>query len=423
MNRVGRRALAAMPALLLLLAPAGASAQEEPGSGLVAYRLLANAPGFSLNGLYRDVDVTVPEVTSSLSTGAVGAGLSSLAWPGPVIGNGGSTLLVLAPQAPPEAVLLNSPVRAETRTGGQRQATNATVPGALMTSRAEPAEVTAAASTGDTVLPVVTVGSLDASSRVALTGARTAVAEARSTIGRISLLEGVVQIGAVTSEVTAASDGVTATSEGATTVIGMTVAGVTVTVDDTGLHVDGTDVPNPLPLEAVNEAVAATGLQVLLTAPRTTTSGGTVSHDAGALVLLFTQDGAQYSLTLGRASVDVLASPGDPLASTPDIQPAPSAPAPAPIEPVTTGPLSDVPVNLPSGAVPVLAAPATSGTVQAPATAPSALTPTSFVLSGGVPGALAVLGLMAVGLLATGLHRWPDRLLTLPTVDCEQRSS
>ena len=433
MNRVRRRTLAALPALLLLLVPAGAAAQEEPGSGFVAYRLLANAPGFSLNGLYRDVAVTVPEVTSSLSTGAVGAGLSSLAWPGPVIGNGGSTLLVLAPQSPPQAVLLNSPVRAETRTGGQRKATNTTVPGTLMTSRAEPAEVTAAALLGDTVLPVVTAGSLDASSRVALTGARTAVAQARSVIGRVSLLGGVVQIGAVTSTAKATSDGVTASSEGATTVTGMTIAGVPVTVDGTGFHVNGTNVSNPLPLAAVNEAVAATGLQVLLTAGRTTASGGTVSHDAGALVLLFTQDGATYSLTLGRASVDVLASPGDPLASTPDVLGAPLAPASAPMAPDARGPLSGLPVSPLAGAGPGTAAPVTStpvtgtppnpGAVPALGTAAFPVTPVSFALSGGVPSVLVVLGLAAAGLLAAGLRRLPDRLLALPTVDCDQRSS
>lgn len=421
-----RRALAAVPAVGLLLVPSGAGAQEEPGSGLVSYRLVANAPGISLNGLYRDVDLTVPEVTSSLSTGAVGAGLSSLAWPGPVIGNAGSTILVLAPQAPPESVLLNSPVRAESRTGGQRKATNTTVPGTLMTTSAEPDEVTAAASTGEsTVLPVASSGVMASSSRVALTGPGTVVAEAESSVERLSLLDGMVQIGSVTSAVTATSDGVTAKAEGVTTVSGMTIAGVPVSVDGTGVHVDGTDVPNPLPQQAVNDAIEALGLQVLLTEPRTTTSGGAVRHDAGALVLLFTQGESTYGMTIGRASVDVAATPaGGPEAvelPAPDA-PAPFAPAAAP--PSLTLPGTAAPLELPR----VDSPPATPvAPAAAPVTAPpplaSSFVPAAFVLAGGVPTLLALLALGLVGLLAAGLRRLPDRVLALPPAECDERQS
>ncbi|MBC7373863.1 MAG: hypothetical protein H7323_07730, partial [Frankiales bacterium] len=160
----------------LVLVPAGAGAEDNRGSGFNNYDLLANAPGIGLAGLYRDVAFTVPEVTSSLRTGAVGSGFSSLAWPGPVVGNGGSTLLVLQPQLPPETVLLNSPVRAEARTGGQEKAANTTVPGTLMAATAKPDEATADATFGHTVLPIGTAGVMTSSSRVGLEGAAKAIA-------------------------------------------------------------------------------------------------------------------------------------------------------------------------------------------------------------------------------------------------------
>ena len=78
-----------------------------------------------------------------------------------------------------------------------------------------------------------------------------------------------------------------------------------VTVDGSGISVAGTSVPNPVPAQTVNEAIAALGLQVLLTEPRTVANGSSASYDAGALVLLYTQGGDQYALTLGRASASV----------------------------------------------------------------------------------------------------------------------
>lgn len=421
-----RRSLAAAPALLLLLVPAGAAAQEEPGSGLSSYSLLANAPGASINGLYRDVAFTVPEVTSSLTTGQVGAGLASLAWPGPLLGNAGSTILVLSPDAPPESVLLNSPVRAETRTGGERKATNTTVPGTLMTSSAEPDEVTAKASTGEsTVLPIATSGAFASSSRVALQGARTVEAEAESSVERLSLLDGVVEIGSVRSQAKAVSDGAKATAEGVTTVTGMTVAGVPVTVDGDGLQVADTGVPNPLPAATVNDAVEALGLQVLLTEPRTVTEGGSVRYDAGALVLLFTQDGSEYSMTLGRASVAVAATTSDPLEppSTP-VARAPGAPAvgaPAVVDLPAGQPFSPPTATSPDLAV--AAPPAPAPQAAAPEPVVSTIVPVAFALSGGVPTLLLLLGLAAAGLLAAGMRRLPDRVLALTPPACDERQS
>ena len=424
------RALAGAGGLLLL--SSAAVAQGEPGSTFGSYVLLANAPGIGLDGLYPDVAFTVPEVTSSLATGAVGAGLSSLAWPGPVLGNAGSTILVLSPEAPPEAVLLNSPVRAEARTGGEAAATNTTVPGTLMTSTAEPDEVTAQASTGEsTVLPMLTSGVMASSSRVVLTEAGTAVAEAETSVARLSFADGAVAIGSVTSAALATSDGVTASAEGATTVTGMTIAGVPVVVDGEGVRVADTQVDNPVTTAAVNEAVQALGLTVLLTEPRTTVDGGSVTYDAGALVLLFSQDGSDYALTLGRASVSVAASPSLDVGAPAPSEPLPTAPptsgvsVPPPLDLV--GGFTSPPLTSPSLTSPSLPLPATDLPAVAPVVPEVAgsrsVVPVSFSLAGGVPSLLALLGLGAVALAATGLRRLPARLLAVPAVECDERQT
>jgi hypothetical protein len=330
-------------------------------------------------------------------------------------------------------------VRAETRTGGERKATNTSVPGTLMTSSAEPDEVTAAASTGDaTETPLTRSGAMKASSRVALEGPRKAVAEAQSTVTDISIAAGVITIGSVTSKAEATSDGKTAKATGATTVTGMTIAGVPVRVDSTGLHVADQTAPNPLPQKAVNEAIKALGLQVVVTEPRTTTRGAAVSYDAGALVLLLDQGGTEYALTFGRASVDIEATQGvvesavvDVPAAAPAVE-APAAPvaeAPAPVAEAPeaaagtgsaleapTADLVPAPVEqAPVAAAPEVAAPAADGVL-------GSFVPVSFPLAGGVPTLLALVGLAAVGFVAAGLKRLPDRVLALPTVECDERS-
>lgn len=412
----------------LLLLPAGASAQEEPGSGFTSYVLLANAPGLGLDGLYRDVALTVPEVTSTLRTGAVGSGFASLAWPGPVIGNGGSTLLVLQPALPPETVLLNSPVRAEARTGGAEKATSSTVPGTLMAATAQPEQATADATFSSTALPIGTAGAMTSSSRVALEGARKAVATARTEAQDLSLAEGMITIGSVVSEAVVTSAAGKATATGATAVSGMEIAGVPVTVDGSGISVAGTSVPNPVPAQAVNEAIAALGLQVLLTEPRTVANGSSASYDAGALVLLYAQGGNHYALTLGRASASVDVVEGVAVPEGPaQERPAPVVPAPVP----TGG--NALPVGappLPVGALPLRLDAPVAGTAAPPVPAPVsvppavasvALEPVSFTLAAGIPLLLTLLGLALSGLVAAALRRLPDRVLALPRVVCDER--
>src|SRR5258708_13093100 len=116
-------ALIRIGALVCALASAvmwRASSPAHADTRFSSFGLVAGARGWRLfdedasNG---NQEAEVPESSAYLSYGPVGYGLSSVAWPGPLAANAGSLILVLQPNAPPQATALNSPVRAEARSG------------------------------------------------------------------------------------------------------------------------------------------------------------------------------------------------------------------------------------------------------------------------------------------------------------------
>ena len=415
---------------LALAFPAGAA--EDPGAGLSSYSLRANAPGLGLGGLYPNADLTVPEANSSLTTGGVGAGLAALAWPGPIAGNLGDTLLVLQPAAPDQVRSANDPIRAETRTGGTRQASNTTLPGTVMTSSAEPSRVSAHSRTGSTTLPLGTVGALTGDSAVNVTGRTGAAAEANSSVQDLSLADGMITIASAVSHAAATSDGLRATASGNTLVTGITVAGIAVRLDSNGLHIAGQSAGNPVPQQTLNDAVSALGLTMLLTTPRTVGNAGSVRYDTSALVVLFTQGGRQLAVTVGRASVAIDAARalgGGP----PDQQVTPVTPVvprlPTP-QTASAGGLLPQAADLPLLTPTALGAPAVANLPTAPEVAaapgrPVALEPAAYALPAGLAWGWTLVGLLFASLAALGLRRLPDRLLTVPattTTTCVQRN-
>jgi hypothetical protein len=418
------RLLVAGCAALVVLAPGTAGAAVEPGSGLVSFSLHANAPGIGLEGLYKDVALTVPETSSSLTTGGVGAGFASLAWPGPVVGNLGTTILVLSGSAPPQVTALNSPVRAESRSGGTRSATNTSIPGTVMASTATGTQATASSRTGPaTTLPIGTFGALTGSSSTSLTGATSAVSTATSEVQDLVLAGGVLRIGSVRSTATTTTDGTRSTAKGSTVVTGVSVAGVPVEVDGNGVHVAGKDATAPLPLQALNAAVKQLGLTLLVTSPRVVQSGSAASYDAGALVLLYSRGASHYALTLGRASTSVAVTRGQPSGPTELFVPSPPV-AGAAVPPSLPGTALAPPplVMSPGLAAVVNGAPPTTAE-QSPALPSQLLDAAAAVaLAKGAPAGLALALLLGVGLLGLLLPRLPDRFLTVPLDDeCEEQ--
>ena len=401
----------AVPLLVVALSLPSPAQAAEPGSGFASYTLSANAPGVAVEGLYRDVAVTVPETTSSLTTGGVGASLATLAWPGPIIGNAGTTILVLSSQAPPQVTMLDDPVRAEARSGGTQRSSYTKLPGTVLTATATNDVVSASSQTGSQTLPVGTVGAFSADTRTAFTGTTGARGTAKGLVQDLSLAGGVIRIGSVTSTAQATTDGVTANGSGSTVVSGMTVAGVPVRVDEDGLHVATTSVP--LATSTLTDAVKQLGLTALLTSPRVTRSAGTVSVNAGALVLMYTQGASTYAFTLGRAAVGLTASRGLPAGDgLPGLLPTSGPTGAAPVLPRTSSPSLDAP-----------GAPALAPQTSAPQPGPAVIATVKaavVALSHGATG-LATAGLLlAAGLLVAGMKRLPDRVLAVDDAECEE---
>jgi hypothetical protein len=317
-----RRALlasgAATAALMLATAPAamgvGAArthADVSVGSGLVGYTGLANAPGIGINGIYMGVSLDVPQVVSSLSTGGVGAGLASIAWPGDIGGNAGTAVLVLAPTAPSWVKILNDPVKAEAHSTGTQHAINKTLPGTLMESNASNTAVDALSQTKLSVPLLGSLGAFTGSSSTTLVGPNTIRAVANSAVTDISLAGGLIKIAALKSVAVVVSNGKTSHGHAATTVAGVTIAGIPVTIDKQGIHLAKSVLPTSAVTSLLSKTLKVLHMTTTFTPTLITHAGAASSYDAGALVLNYHPGTGttNYSIELGRASAQVSATP------------------------------------------------------------------------------------------------------------------
>ena len=353
MRRTIRRRTSLVAGLACLVTAAvpavTASAADSETVELDSFSLHADAPSFRVRQGTEQTEVVLPQSLAQLRNGPVGYAQSATAWPGTYGGNVGS-LLILAAGAPPEAAALNSPVRAEARTGsGPSEVTNTDFPGSVMHALATPEQVAADTTTGAVaVLPVGDLGRSSTRSRTGLTGG-IGVSEAVSAVREVSLLDGLITIGAVTSEATATTDGLRTTVAGRTVVSELEVAGERVAVTSEGITAAGQDGPDTgAAVDAANAALKSANVVLSLSEPIAIQDGGSASYTAGSLVVQFTQSsGAVLSVILGGANVMVSAVAGEPLLALPDLPP----PA-APVADVPAAPAFDI------GAGDVLAPPA-----------------------------------------------------------------
>ncbi len=300
--------------------------EGDPGSGLGAFSLSANAPAVQFledndnAQTHPEGEFELPQAVATLSTGPVGYALSSVAWPGNQVGNLGTLLIVASGgQVPDQASALNDPVRAEAH-NGNGTVTNTQYPGMSMTATVQ-RDLTAADGglDGATSKGVYSVGATDASSVSHLTGTSSAVTTARTRLHDVSIARGVVTIASLTSAATATTDGARAVGKSSTKITGMKIAGVPVEVDSTGVHVGpaGGDVP-PQAAGVVRQALAQVGMTLAYSAPTSTRQGGDVDYAAGTLVIMWRpppppgQPDTHESITvlLGGATVSAHATRG-----------------------------------------------------------------------------------------------------------------
>ena len=452
-------ALACVGVGLLLVAPlAGAAVADTGGgggTGLGGYTMFANGNGLQilfdnpagLGGSHPVGEVDIPEASATMETGPLGHALSTVFWPGSLLGNLGSASNVL-PIPPQIAQLLkgaNYPVRAEAAVPSG--AADASYPGGSlgavpiqMTAHADQNQVDSKASVTSFGIPgLLNVGSISGHGNTTLS-ATAATSTGTSSVGGIDILGGLVHIDAISSTATATSDGTTAKGSGKTIVGGVTAGygAVPATIDNNGLHLGPSNTPLGGLLAPVNtllnQALQTLNFNIKTLHTVVAPNGAQENVLAGGLVITYdvpaslnnllnpilqripqvpnVLQGGHVTITLGGATADVDASPGfsdtGPPPDTGTVAPTPSVDTSGsggtPGTP-GTGPTSSGGIDTGTGggfSAPALAsAPKTSKLSPAPRNADAA--PIGFF--GGLSAGLIVLALAGAGLIGFGLIR------------------
>jgi hypothetical protein len=416
--------IAATAALTLGVAPAAMGISTRTthallpvGSNLLSYTALANAPGIGISGIYMGVSLDIPQANSSLTTGGVGAGLASLAWPGDIGGNAGTALQVLEPSAPAFVTILNDPVKAETHSTGTHHVINKTIPGTVMESSATHTAVTALSKT-NLALPLLgSLGVFTGSSSAKLVGPGTIRAVADSTLAGINLAGGLIKIGALTSHAVVVSNGKTSHGHATTTVANVTIAGIPVTIDRAGIHLSKSIVPTDAITSLLTKTLATLHLSTTFTPTLYSHTGGSASYDAGAVLLTYHPGSGTttYTLTLGRAAAQV----GATASFAPGVL---GPPATATAPPPSTTPGSSSPGGGSFSLPPDGQTTVGTGSGNEPPSVAGPTTNTANDLLAGGPTGWMVFGVIAAMLIcAVALPRIAGRFLSAPAgADCEE---
>jgi hypothetical protein len=413
----GTLALAASSTMLAVEVTTG-HAEDAPGSGFGTVAIRAQAGGERVlpQQLLQNNDVqgTSPYADASIKLG-YGQANSAIGWPGSLVANLGSVLILLSPvPLPQQTTALNWPVQVSAQSSsGPPTVTNTTIPGTAMSATATPSNVLAdAVIDASSNAAVGSAGHSEGQAHVQETGAAAALAEAKSVVHNISMAGGQVTIGSVSSTAQGTTDGVHATATGRTVVSDMKIAGIPVTVDGGGVHASGGTVPLGSATQTVNDAIAKMGLTIAVSSPITTGRGGTITYNAGGLVLSWAQG---VTISLGDASVQLAATPGQAGPATVDTTGG---------NPNTTGGAS-FPTGSALAAPTALAAsaPALARSGSAPLSTPSAAAPRNLVtqpagfrLPGGLSAAWLILALLGCAAMTVGISRLQDKLIDPATI-------
>jgi hypothetical protein len=235
------------------------------------------------------------------NSGPTGSATASSLYPGQVVADSGPQLALLVPGVPlPPAPIWpiqaaseypETPNSANTDNAGVNMDASSTAGGNTASATLGDDNPTAGSSSTDPSITAPTgsgnpfaadssligIGALSATS-TSQAPSVTATAEASATDTGISILGGFINIGSVTSTATAASNGTTGTLTGSTEVQNMTIAGVPVTVDASGIEADGQAAPLSLPISSINTLLNELGISIALTNATDKTNGPSASR-------------------------------------------------------------------------------------------------------------------------------------------------
>jgi hypothetical protein len=262
----------------------------------------------------RSAEVEVPESTADLGSGPSGRAFSSIAWPGPLVGNLGSLVRVLQPTLPESVSALNDPVRAEATMGQDPPTVSFNLPDVSMTATASEQLVEARATVGTVTGEASPTNGFTTFGSASLQGGLPR-GTASASVSGLSLAGGLVRIGAVTSKATATSDGAKGTGSASTQIAGLEIAGFRLGIDHTGLQIGDTSTPvNAIVNQVVQQALSAAGIQLSIGVPTTVVDGASVRAVAPALVVTIASAGSIVGLVLGGAQAAVSGVAADGLA-------------------------------------------------------------------------------------------------------------
>ncbi|HET6874616.1 MAG TPA: hypothetical protein VFH70_07550 [Acidimicrobiales bacterium] len=292
-------------------------------------------------------------------------------WPGSAAGNAGTLAEVLG--APSSAGALNDPAQASAASGSKSSQTVSAPSGTTMSASVQPSPpydqhtTATSSSAGGGLGKEGTVGDTSSTSTIGFrsdTGLLSVQAE--SSASHIDIA-GVVRIGSVTSSASAvAPDGATPTLTGKTDFHDMTIAGEPAYVDGSGVHMGTPGKPaGPAEMEAVDAALASSGMKIYSSSPQTINVGGVYYYTSASILFYWLPPGSHntFTMSLGGSGVAVSdglnpAFVGNPPATTPFTPPT------GPAAPLST------PVPAVSGPAPVVSSPVTPSQPPAVATTP-----------------------------------------------------
>ena len=363
-------------------------------------------------------------------------------WPGSAAGNAGTLVEVLG--GPNQAGVLNDPAQASAGTGTTPAQTTSAPSGTTLSASVQPTgpndqhTTATSSSAGGGFGGQGTIGSSTSTSTVDFrsdTGLLTVLAE--STASRIDIA-GVVKIGSVTSTASGvAADGATPKLVGTTDVHDMSIAGQPAYVDGSGVHMGSPGKPaGPAEMEAVDAALAASGMKIYSSTPATINVGGTDYYTAASIIFYWLPPGSHntFTMSLGGAGVGVSDGQNPSFVYTPppftpttfgSTPPAttPAVAAQAVVSPKVNGATGlPAPVQTPSVAGTPL--PTSSGVkLDLPAPPAPALVPASVKLPGGIGIGWIILAAAAGLLAAATTTRVPGLLTRQATAPCPRATN
>lgn len=418
--------------------PFGSAHADSSGSAAKfgSYTLSATAPGWEMYedepsaNAHPEGGVQAPYSTSALSTGGLGYGLSSIAWPGATEANANGVAVLLFPKSidvpggpsvpVPDAVTAlfqqaapatAYPLRAEARTGSDKP--DATLDGQAATLKAHADDVLANASAttkGATGQAGFTFGNAEtiASSVLNDTAGQ---ASAESKITKIDI-GGVIKIDSVVSTATASTSASDSNSSGTTVVQGLTIGGQAAYVDDNGVHFGSQNQPaNAVVSQIANNAMKQGGFSFFVSQPQQEVDGPTSSYTAGSLYIVWKppQNPSEnmFVIALGGSRVSVTAKPGFDTASVSPVS-TPSSFVSSPAVSSSRRPTGGITSSAPTSASPSVAA-------TKPKAAVVQSNPIAATFNG--LGGQAMLGVIGAGLLFFGFRRVADDIVDrAPTI-------